>query len=111
MQIRPSQVASETRIDDNDPLVQALKKAGAKAPKFVLVFDSNQGEADEQQHPWKVRVFYNSPAPAETTDLDVPVMLMNSKIKPAGDAVVQMTYPGGYRSWCGEINGQLVWIP
>jgi len=111
MNILPSQVASETRVDDSTALVQVLKTFGAKAPKIVLVFDSNEGEADAAETPWKVRVFYHSPTPLEITNLNVPVVLMDTKIMPTGQEVIRTTYPEGYLEWCGVINGQPIWLP
>ena len=110
MQIHPSQVASETRVDDASQLVQVLKAAGAKRPKIVLVFDSNEGAADANENKWKVHVFFHSATPLEEANLDVKVLLMDTKIMPLEDEVVRTIYPGGYIGWCGVINGQSVWI-
>jgi hypothetical protein len=110
MQIRPEQVAQQTRVDDAHGLVKALKDAGVKDPKIVLVFDSNEGEADENAHRWKVRVFYHSPTELDNADLAVPVVLKNVKIMADDKEVIRTIYPDGYIGWCGKINGQQVWI-
>lgn len=110
MQIRPEQVAKETRVDDTSSVVKALKAAGVKDPKIVLVFDSNNGGADEVDFPWKVHVFYHSPTELDNADLAVPVVLKNVKIMADDKEVIRTIYPDGYIGWCGKINGVQVWI-
>jgi hypothetical protein len=111
MQIKPNQVVTpETRVDDTSPLVEALKAAGAKEPKIVLVFDSNKGAADAAENPWKVRVFYHSSMPLTEVDLSVKTLLMDTKIMPEDDEVMRTIYPDKYVGWCGVINGQAIWI-
>lgn len=115
MQIFPEQVAQETQVPPNSGLIKFLKdnlsaKYTITDPKVILVFDSNKGAPDDADFPWKVHVFYNSPSPLEEADLDVDVVLMNTKIKAQAEEIIRTIYPEGYIGWCGKINGVPLWI-
>jgi predicted RNA-binding protein with PIN domain len=111
MQIFPEQVAAELRVDAAHSLVKELvNNLGVNDPKVILVFDSNKGAADEAKHPWKVRVFYNSPDSLQHADLDVETVLQNTKIKARDNEIIRTIYPGRTIGWCGKINGVQVWI-
>jgi hypothetical protein len=111
MQIRPEQVAKETNINDVPELLDALKAAGVKDPKIVLVFDSNGRPVNANDIGWEVRVFYNSPDPLQVAKLNEEVVLGNPRMIPENDEIIKTIYPDGYTHWCGKINGTPVWIP
>lgn len=111
MQILPEQIANETRVDATTSLVRDLtSNHGVKDPKIILVFDSNKGGADENKHPWKVHVFYNSPTPLEHANLAVPTLLKDTKMWAVGQEVIRTIYPDGAIGFCGKINGVPIWI-
>lgn len=107
MLIRQEDVRQETPLADDSPLLTALAGAGVENPKMVLAYGTAQNDPDKLD----VHVFYRSSTPLEVTDLNVPVVLMDTKIKPLGDEVLKTTYPEGYLVWCGVVGGRPVWIP